>query len=230
MKKFLVGTALVLALCSSAFSYSYTAYAFTTGKQTLAVVPFLYAFQIDKDLYGGGDMSASYGITDQIDIFADVNYLYGAGAGITGWYGMLRYDFGDTKILALKANNIYVSPQFHYLVENDKCGFQANAAAQITYAYVKSPAFFGVLCPHYKLTKWMDIFCEVNPCYATLDGDVVGGWVRPQGFGLDVVPGIGLKISPELLFSLAVPIYDVNHKATPTFGMWGLYIINFGKK
>ena len=228
MKKFLLGLALVLALCSSAFSYSYSAFAFSSGKQTLAIVPYLYAWNSDG-VWGGGDICASYGLTDKTDVFLDVNYLYGAGAGTPGWFGMLRYDFGNTKIVALKANNISVSPQFHYLVENDKWAFQSNVDLQIDYKTPNDPSFYAVLCPLFKFTSRLDIFCELNPSYTMLDQDVVGGWVRPKGFGLDVVPGIGFKIDP-LLFSVAVPVYDVTHKATPSFGMWLLYMTTFGKK
>ena len=99
MKKLLVGTVLVLALCSSVFSYSYSAFAFSSGKQTLAIVPYIYAWNSDG-VWGGGDICASYGLTDKTDVFLDVNYLYGAGAGTPGWFGMVRYDFGDTKIVA----------------------------------------------------------------------------------------------------------------------------------
>jgi hypothetical protein len=47
---------------------------------------------------------------------------------------------------------------------------------------------------------------------------------RLKGFGIDVVPGIGLTIG-NTLFSISVPIYNVNHKATPTFGAWVYYSI-----
>ena len=219
---------LALALCTLAFSYSYTAFCFTTGKNTLAINPYLYGFMIDDAFFGGGDLCASYGITDRLDVFADANYLYGAGAGAFGWWVMPRWDFGNTKILAVKANNLMVAPQFHFIQEWEKFAVQANAAVQVTYDYAKEPAVYAVLCPLFKANANFDIFCEVNPSYSMADGDLVMGWVRPKGFGLDVVPGVGLKAG-SFLFSVACPIYDVTGDPTPSIGAWGLYMVTFGK-
>lgn len=225
MKKFLI----LLALCSSTFAYSYTAFCFTTGKNTLGINPYLYGFKIESDIFGGGDLCAAYGITDKFDVYADVNYLYGAGAGTFGWWIMPRYDFGGTKILAIKANDLMISPQFHFIQEWTKFALQANAAVQLTYDYPKDPAVFAVVCPLFKFNDKLDAFCEVNPSYTMAEGDLVMGWVRPKGFGLDIVPGIGFKLG-ELLFSVSVPIYDITGAPTPSIGMWGLYLITFGKK
>lgn len=229
MKKFALAAALVLCLCSSLLAYSFSAFAFSTGKNSLAINPFLYGFLLDDAKYGGGELCLSYGLTDKLDLFGDFNYFYSAGESTVGWYGMLRYDFGNTNIIALKANNLFVSPQHHFLKEWDKFGIQTNVTAQFSYDYMDQPSFWAVLCPLFKpVPGKMDIFCEVNPSYTMLDGDFIGGWIRPQGFGLDIVPGIGLILGPVTL-SISAPIYDVTNAPTVTAGMWALYILSFGK-
>lgn len=57
------------------------------------------------------------------------------------------------------------------------------------------------------------------------DGDFANAWTRPEGFGLDIVPGIGIAIN-ETLLSVSCPIYDVINDASPTFGMWWCFPIS----
>jgi len=87
------------------------------------------------------------------------------------------------------------------------------------------PGFSSVICPLFKLGNNFDVYCEVNPSYTTnFNGDMVGGWYRQQGVSLDVVPGFGINFYP-IMFSVAVPFYDVNNNLTPSIGMWAFFAI-----
>src|SRR4030042_3123884 len=210
----------ILAVClsvSSIFSYSYTAFPLLTGEKTLVLNPFLY---FDGTGAVGNDIFLSYGLTSKMDIWSQVSMFKTKEGTSVDFSTMLRYDLGKTNILAVRASQWYVAPQYHFSIENDKVGFQANVAAQIAFDYPKDPAFYAVLSPLVKLFGGkMNIFAEINPGYYMMDGDFANLAIRPEGFGLDVVPGIGLSIGSTLV-SIACPIYNITTDATPTFGMW----------
>lgn len=207
----------ILISVSSLFAYSYTAFPPITGKETFAVNP---AFFADKKNSGGMELFLYYGLTDKLDICPSILVTN----GYSNFSGMLRYDFGNSKILSVKGNASSVIPQFTISLENDLLYLQGSVASQITYDYADKPAFYGIVCPGIKLFKLFDLFCEVNPGYYNQDGDFANCALRTEGFGLDVVPGIGFGIG-KVLFSIAIPIYNVNNDATPTFGMWLYYSI-----
>lgn len=213
---------LILAVClsvSSAFSYSYTAFPLLTGEKTLVLNPFLY---FDGTGAVGNDIFLSYGLTSKMDIWSQVSMFKTKEGTSVDFSTMLRYDLGKTNILAVRASQWYVAPQYHFSIENDKAGFQANVAAQIAFDYYKDPAFYAVLCPLVKLFKGkMDVFAEINLGYYQFQGEnaPINLWVRSEGFGLDIVPGVGLSIGSTLV-SIACPIYNITTDATPTFGMW----------
>jgi hypothetical protein len=211
---------LVLAVClyaSSSFSYSYTAYPFMTGENTLALNPFLY---FDGTGAVGHDIFLEYGILANLDIWSQISMVCTKDGTSTDFSAMLRYDLGKSNIIALRASQWYVAPQYHLVIENDKMGFQANVAAQFAFEYYKEPAIYAILCPLVKIfNKKADIFLEVNPGYYMKDGDFANCAVRYKGFGLDITPGFGLSLGKTLV-SVGCPIYNVSTNATPTFGMW----------
>lgn len=219
---------LVLFACSSLFAYSYSAFAFSSGVKNLLIQPFGYGFTVAGTYYGGGELCLSYGVTDKFDVVVDVNYLYGESVGTWGWWAMPRYDFGDNVIAAVKANHQFVSPQIHFIKEGDRFGIQANALGQFTYDYFGSPAAYAIVSPMVKLGSLIDLFCEVNPAYISFDGDIVGGWLRPEGFGMDVIPGIGLRTN-KVLATLAFPFYDITHEVGFSVSAWAIYTVSFKK-
>jgi hypothetical protein len=212
---------LILAVCiyaSSIFSYSYTAFPIMTPENTLALNPFIY---FNGTGAAGQDVFLSYGILANLDIWSQVSTVIDTmSVFYADFSAMVRYDLGKSNILALRVNQKWITPQYHMAIENDKVGFQGNLAAQISYDTYKDPAFYAVLCPLVKLFGGkMDIFAEVNPGYYMTNGDFANLWERPEGFGLDIVPGVGVSLGKTLI-SIACPIYDVTNNATPTFGMW----------
>jgi hypothetical protein len=213
---------IALFCCASVFSYSYTAFSITTGEETFALNPFLYA---DCEGGVGSELFLSYGITDKLDIWTDISFFQADGFTATDFSTMLRYDIWKSNILAVRVSPWYVSPQYHFSWENELWGFQANIAAQVTYDTYRDPAVYGIFCPHIKLFQGnMLLFTEVNPGYYMKEGDFANLAIREEGFGMDIVPGIGFGIR-ETLFSIACPIYNVTTDATPTFGMWWYFPI-----
>lgn len=216
---------LFLALClcvSSSFSYSYTAFPFMTGDKTFALNPFLY---FDGKGAVGHDIFLLYGINPKVDVWSQISMVSTDQGTVTDWSTMLRYDLGNSNIVAVRASQWYVAPQYHLVIENDKFGFQANVAAQFSFEDMKNPAIYAVLSSLVKLFDGkMDVFVEANPGYYLKDGDFANLWVRPEGFGLDLTAGVGLSVGKALV-SIACPIYDVTHDATPTFGMWWFFPI-----
>lgn len=206
---------LTLCLTVSSFSYSYTAFSVMTGEKTLALNPFLF---FDGTGMVGNDLFVSYGITDNVDIWSNVTLLKSSEGTDFDFSTMLRYDIGKSNIVALRVSQWYITPQYHFAIENDRFGFQANVAGQITFDNYKDPAIYAVLCPLVKFLNF-DVFVEVNPIYCMQEGDFANLSVRPEGFELDIVPGFGVALG-QSLFSISCPIYNVIDDATPTFGMW----------
>jgi len=212
---------LILAVCiyaTSIFSYSYTAFPIMTPENTMVLNPFIY---FDGTGAAGQDVFLSYGVLSNLDIWSQVSTAsYPDGSTPVDFSAMLRYDLGKSNILALRVNPKWIAPQYHMAIENDKVGFQGNLAAQVSFDYYKDPAIYAILCPLVKIFGGkLDIFAEVNPGYYMMEGDFANLWVRPEGFGLDIVPGVGVSLGKSL-FSVSCPIYDVTNDATPTFGMW----------
>ena len=207
----------VLFLSMSVFSYSYTAYPPVTGPGIFAVNPVFFA---DKVNSGGTELFLYYGLTDKMDLSTSIL----TNNGISSFSAMARYDFGGFKILGVRANTSLISPQFSLTLENEHLYFQGTAASQITFSYADKPALYGILCPGVKPLKFLDVFCEVNPGYYMLDGDFANCAVREKGAAVDIVPGVGLTIGGAV-FSIAVPIYNVNKTAAVTFGAWVYYSI-----
>ena len=222
--KFKILTLAAFLFASSVFSYSYNAFSISTGEKTLILNPYFAA-----DGLGGyaNELFLAYGVTDKIDIWSDINMYPSNGMISVDFSTMVRYDIGKSNIIACRFGPKYVSPQYHLTLENDAFAFQANIVAQVSYDHYKDPAFYGILCPVVKLFGGnMDIFCEVNPGYYMFNLDIANLWPRPEGFGLDIVPGIGFAIK-DALFSVSCPIYDVTNDASPTFGMWWALPIKF---
>jgi hypothetical protein len=207
----------VLCLSTQAFSYSYSILPPITGKGNLTVNPVFFADQVNS---GGMELFAYYGLTDQLDI----NFSLLTYNGASNFATMLRYDFGGSKILGLRANTSWISPQVNYSVESSWGFLQTTAAVQWTYDYYKEPAFYALFCPGLNFFKVMDVYCEVNPGYYMHDGDFANLSPRVKGFDLDIVPGIGFVIG-DALFSIGVPIYCVVTGAVPTVGAWFAYTI-----
>lgn len=206
---------LTLCLTVSSFSYSYTAFSVMTGEKTIVVNPFL-AFDGTGAVIN--DLFVSYGITNNIDIWSNVTLTKTADYTDFDFSTMVRYDIGNSNIVAVRVSQWYVTPQYHFTIENDRFGFQANVAGQISFDYYKEPAIYTILCPLVKFLNF-DAFVEVNPGYYMHDGDFANMSVRSEGFDLDIVPGIGITLG-QSSFSISCPIYNVISDATPTFGMW----------
>lgn len=221
MKKSLTAALAVFLIAFSAFSYAYTPFSLMAGKNTFAINPFVY---VDNDGVYGQDLFLGYGITDRADIWLDINIIPEFQA--TDASMMLRFDLtGKGTIVALRANGTYISPQFHWIWENSRIALQANIVSQINYDYPDKPAIYGILSPALKLFGGLaDIFCEINPGYYMQDNDFANLYTRPEGFGLDIVPGVGFAVG-STLFSLACPIYDVANEPKATFGAWWFFAI-----
>lgn len=206
----------ILLCCALAHGYSYTAYAMMTPEKDFTVNPFIYA---DLQGFVGSSIILGYGMTGKSDIWFTMSM---GNDGSTDFSSTVRYDFGKNNILALVGGSSSISPQYHFIWENDRLAIQANAAAQFAYDYMDKPALFAVLSPVLKLFKGIDVFVEANPGYYMQDGDFANLWFRPEGFGLDLVGGFGFSVG-SVLFSVACPVYDVTNDPTPTAGLWFLY-------
>jgi hypothetical protein len=208
----------LVASLSSIFAYSYTGFPPSTGANTFAVNPILFA---DHKNSGGTEVFFYYGLTDKWDVSTSMT-------GIGDFTTMLRYDFGGSKIIGLRASPSWVAPQVSLSFENDHAYFQGVVAAQFMYDYADKPAIYGILCPGFKLTKHIDVFCELNPGYYMADEDFANCALRRKGAALDVVPGIGLTIG-KVLFSIAFPGYNIysaqHHMAAGSIGAWIYYSI-----
>jgi len=213
MKKILFA---VLLSCTLAHGYSYTAYSFMTPDKTFMVNPFIYA---DLQGFVGSSIIMGYGMNGKSDIWFTMSM---GNDGSTDFSSTVRYDFGNNNILALLAGPWCMSPQYHIIWENDRVALQANVAVQFSYDYMDKPAMFAVLSPVLKLFKSIDVFVEANPGYYMQDGDFANLWYRPEGFGLDLVGGFGFSVG-SVIFSVACPVYDVNHDPVPTAGLWFAY-------
>ena len=215
----------------SAFSYSYSAFPNMSGQGNLIINPYLYA---DGKGNVGNDIAIAYGLTEKLDVWSILSIGNTDSTSTTTFKTMLRYDLGNNDILACLIGNNYVSPQFHLVLENKIAGFQANVATKLDFKSVGTPSTYAIIAPLFKVfggafdllfnNLYVDVFCEANPGYYK-DGDNANNWTRAKGFGLDVVPGIGLGFQNSLV-SIAVPVYDVNHKTTPTVAVWWEYIIS----
>lgn len=205
----------VALFSSSAFSYAYSPFSLTTGKSTFAVNPFVFANASNS---GGAELFLAYGATDNIDLWFSYNTL-------NEYSVMARYSLGSPGIVAIKANHLYISPQYHFIWENERIALQANIAAQLDYATIDEPGVYGIFAPVVKFFGGaVDVFCEVNPGYYTQDESFANLASRDEGFDLDVVPGIGFAVG-DVLFSVACPIYDVTNNPAPTFGAWAFFTV-----
>jgi hypothetical protein len=188
-----------------------------TGRNTLALNPYFY---FDGKGAAGQDLFLSYGILENLDVWSHVTVLKSPDGDLMDFSAMVRYDIGKSNIIALRASQWYIAPQYHFAIENDYFGFQANIVGQIAFDYYKDPAVYAVLCPLVKVYRGViDFFVEFNPGYYQYDGDFANLAVREEGFEFDIVPGMGIPIGNALV-SLSCPIYNVLTDATPTFGMW----------
>jgi hypothetical protein len=208
--------ALICLSCSLAHGYSYTALSLLTPEKSIAVNPFFYA---DCKGFVGSSLFLGYGMTAKSDIWMQMS-LFNTGGNF--FSAMVRYDLGKSNILALAVSPVWFSPQYHFIWENDRIALQANAVVQCSYDYLDKPAMYAVLSPVVKLFKGIDVFVEVNPGYYMQDGDFASLWTRSEGFGLDLVGGIGFSVG-QCIFSVACPVYDITNAATPTVGFWFYY-------
>lgn len=207
----------IICFSITVFSYSYTAIGPMAGDKTFVLNPFLY---FDGTGVVGEDIYLVAGLKSNIDIWSHVSMVKNNEGTSVDFSAMIRYDLGKNNILALRASQWYVAPQYHFLIENNRFGFQTNVSAQISFDYYKEPAFYAVLSPLVKiLDTGIDIFLEFNPGYYMHDGDYANCSIREKGFEFDLVPGIGFPIG-KTTFSLSCPIYNIRTNPTPTFGMW----------
>jgi hypothetical protein len=191
-----------------------------TGKNTLALNPFFYTSTVDGFRTTGSDLLIAYGITDQLDFWYDIGVIDTNGSHfISAWSTMVRYDVYKGNILAFKTSSSAASLQYHVTLENNLFGFQFNGVVQSLFKDKENLSAWSVVCPLFKFATGCDVFCEVNPGYYAQDNEFINYWVRPKGFGLDVVPGIGFMIR-DAIFSVAVPVYDITNKPTATLGAW----------
>ena len=219
MRKSFMFITVLLAVCSSLFAYSYTAYPITTGEKALSINPFVFA---DGEGFVGSDINLAYGLTQKLDIWTTISMT---NLTPTTWSAMARYDLAQGKIIAIKASDASVSPQAHLTFENEKFAFQGNVGAQFSYNSMSKPAAFLVLSPIVKLgTTGIDFFVDINPMYC-LQNDFVLEAERDHGFSLDIAPGVGFAVGSSL-FSVAAPLFNVTGNFTPTFGMWWQFLIS----
>jgi hypothetical protein len=212
MFRLAVAIALLAAtLPSSGSAYSFSAWGTMTGAKTLAVNPFLYSAvgPFDATL----DLVAGYGITDKIDVFANIAGVYYDGYGKTSVYGswiMPRYDLGGNNVVALMAVADYgegadpsfrIWPQYHFFWENDTFAAEINAGVDIPVAAPVESSVSVYLAPVWKIKDGtFHAYCELDPSYTSAGAE--------KGFDLAVLPGLWFGFGEEALhqFSLAASI------------------------
>ncbi len=218
MKRFSSIFLIVALFCSTAFSYSYSAYGIMTGKKTLALNPYVYAYDAEG-LTLGADFLAAYGITNKIDVLANFGSMtFVPSYSYDSWYGMVRYDLKNNNIIALQGNADLLSLQYHTCKENHKAALQINLGVDFAFEMPKEPTFWAVVSPVKKIgSTGIDVYCDLLPSYK-VNGD----------FSLQVIPGVGFAIK-EHLFSLGVSLGDVTTEVSPSVGLWWYYSISFEK-
>lgn len=220
MKRINIAILAILIFCFAAFSYSYNAFSLMTGKSTFAINP--YSSVSCQGIFNQ-KLHLAYGITDRIDLWLNSEITPQEPSGDVSI--MLRADVsGKGTIAALRANNRYISPQFHHIWENHRLILQTNLISKFKYDDLKNPSVYGVVSPGIKLLNGLfDVFCEVNPGYYAQNKEI-NNYQRNAGFGLDLVPGVGFFLGKSL-FSVGVPIYDVTNAPKASFGAWWFYTI-----
>lgn len=211
MKKIL--TALFVALISvNSFSYSYSCFPVMTGKNTLAINPYVYGLHTVST-----DLVVSYGITNSFDLWSNVGTLsLYPEFSYDNWWGMARYDLGGSNILALQANHLYSSLQYHNCIENSYAFLQDNAGVTYTYEAPKDVSVWLITSPGVKIGKTgLDVYCDINLSY------IING-----SFGLFLTPGIGFNFKGNL-FSLGIPLGDVTQGIDPIVGLWYFHAFPF---
>lgn len=210
-KKVLLIAAFAVASVSA---YSYTCFPPLTVEGKFAVNPVIFA---DDKNSGGMETFFYYGLMKNMDISTSILTVNGS----SGFSTMLRYGVGSS-VLGVKLNPSLVIPQISYDWEDDRFILQSTVASQIVYDYSDKPAFYATISPGLKLSESTNINLDLSPGYYLQDGDFANYAGRTEGFGFDIAPCIGFAVG-NCIFSVSVPIYNVQKDPTITFGAWLYY-------
>jgi len=219
----------VPSICSG---YSFNLWGSMTGAKTLALNPFLYGAigPFDATL----DLVAGYGVSDRLDVYADLAGLYYDGFGALSYSGswvMPRFDLGANNILALSvgesfdsstgAASFYLWPQYHFFWENDKFALEFNGGVNIPLDAPETSSALLFFAPVYKiLDGTFHVFCEIDPSYIASGVD--------KGFDLTLLPGFWFGFGEEALhqFSIGVSVGGwwndgkLNGRPSYTWNIW----------
>jgi hypothetical protein len=209
--------ALLIAVFSvaSVLAYSYTCFPPLANEGEIAINPVLF---MDDNNSGGMETFFYYGLTDKFDISTSILTV----GGTSDFSAMLRYGLCNDYKIGIKANASLAIPQLSFDWEDDLFIFQSMVATQFVYDYSNKPAIYGSFCPGYKISDIINICVDLNPGYYLQDGDFANYAVREKGFGFDIAPSLGFAVG-DCLFSIALPIYNVQKDAQVTFGAWLYY-------
>jgi len=207
----------VVVSVMSVFSYSYTCFPPLAEEGKFAINPVLF---MDDNNSGGMETFFYYGLMENMDISTSI---LTTADGYAGFSTMLRYAIGQP-VIGLKLNPSLAIPQLSYDWEDDLFILQSTVASQIVYDYSDKPAFYGTVSPGYKFSEIVNLCVDLSPGYYMQDGDFANYAVRNKGFGFDIAPSLGFAVG-DCLFSVAVPIYNVQKDAKVTFGAWFYYTV-----
>lgn len=216
MKKLSTIILSILLVNSMIYAYSYSAFSVMAGKSTLTINPYS---RINNKGSFEQELFISAGLIDKIDLWTSFNII--PDKNKTNASAMIRYDIsGKNTILALRVNGNNLSPQLHYIWQNEFLVLQSNIVGEIYREDPKRPSVYGILSVGiFFLDGLADVFCEINPGYYSNRDFNINYCKRNKGFDLDIVPGVSSSVG-NCLFSIGCPINNVINKPTISFGFW----------
>ena len=216
MKKILMSM-IVCAIVFYAFPYSYSCFPMMSGKRTIVANPYAYVYNFKSSTTVGADLLAAVGITDNIDVWANVGSItFIPDFSYNSWWGMVRYAITKNNLAAILANDEYISLQYHGMFfETTHWYMQNNTGLNITYNS-NDLSLWTCITPGYKFNSKFDIFCDIIP--------ITGFKQHTQT--LRLVPGIGINLSNNS-FSLGIIMDDVTNKPDYSIGLWWYHSWNF---
>lgn len=163
---------------------------------------------IDKKNSYRQEVLFSFGITDKIDLAMSALFKSSSEASF-----ILKYDvFQKNTIAAIKFNDVYFSPQFHWVKEGLHATFQGSIVGHMDYRDIKRGSAYGTISPGLFLNDGLlHVFCSVSPGYYRQNSEYINSYQRDRGFDIDIVPGTNFYIG-KLSLSFCSPIYEINEK------------------
>ena len=156
------------------------------------------------------DLTGAYGLTPNIDVFADTaNLTLNNGINYNYSWIMPRFEIYPGNILAIQLQynktdiaSFSLTPQYHYFYENDALALEFNMGFSIPVNSAGDSTLYIVAAPVWKAVKGiLHPFVEFTPSYSMSDGG---------SFKLNIHAGawLGIPDTPHQ-FCLSVGINDV---------------------